>query len=209
MDKHVAAGLILAHALPNVPFDGWTDAAIRQAAQEAHLLEELPRIFPRGAIDAVNFWVQEADRHMMETTDAPTLAAMRVRERIAFLIRSRLEHQLAHREAVRAALSLYALPMHAKQGLASLYYTVDAMWRLSGDTSTDYNWYTKRLLLSGVYSATLMCWLDDTSEGQKSTWEFLDRRIAGIMKFGKATHHAKEWLGKGMTLRPSLRMRRS
>ena len=39
------------------------------------------------------------------------------------------------------------------------------MWRIAGDTSTDFNHYTKRMTLGAVYGSTLLVWLDDQSEG--------------------------------------------
>ena len=57
------------------------------------------------------------------------------------------------------------------------------MWRLAGDTSTDYNHYTKRITLGAVYASTLVTWLDDSSEGFFETAGFLDRRIDNVMQF--------------------------
>ena len=74
------------------------------------------------------------------------------------------------------------LPRTARLG----WNSADLMWRLAGDTATDYNHYTKRALLAGIYSATLAMFIDDRSEGKAETRAFLDRRIEGVMKFEKA-----------------------
>ena len=60
------------------------------------------------------------------------------------------------------------------------------MWRAAGDLSTDYNHYTKRMILAGVYAATITIFLDDESEAWADTRAFLARRIDGIMRFEKA-----------------------
>ena len=60
------------------------------------------------------------------------------------------------------------------------------MWRLAGDTATDYNHYTTRAILGSVYAATLAVYVSDESEGFSDTAAFLDRRIEGIMRFEKA-----------------------
>ena len=112
------------------------------------------------------------------------LAAMKVRARIAAAVRLRLELLEPHREAVRRGLAFFALPPNAAVGLKCLYRTVDAIWYAAGDRATDYNFYTKRLLLAGVYSSTLLFWLDDASEGREATWAFLERRIAEVLKVG-------------------------
>jgi ubiquinone biosynthesis protein COQ9 len=75
-----------------------------------------------------------------------------------------------------------------------LYRTVDAMWYAAGDTSTDYNFYSKRALLAGVYAATLLCWLNDNSDGFSATWAFLDRRIAEVLRAPKAMARANRIL---------------
>ncbi len=59
------------------------------------------------------------------------------------------------------------------------------MWRIAGDTSTDFNHYTKRMTLGAVYGSTLLVWLDDASEGLDETAAFLDRRIENVMNFEK------------------------
>ena len=74
------------------------------------------------------------------------------------------------------------------------------MWRLAGDTATDYNHYTKRLTLSAVYTSTLLAWLDDDSEGFADTAAFLDRRLDDVMRFEK---WKGEWRGNAIR-RPSL-----
>ncbi|HEY5598497.1 MAG TPA: COQ9 family protein, partial [Kiloniellales bacterium] len=110
----------------------------------------------------------------------------KMRDRIAVAVRTRLELLAAHREAVRRGVAFLALPINAPLGLKCVYRTVDAIWYAAGDTATDYNFYSKRLLLAGVYSATLLFWLNDASEGSAATWAFLGRRIAEVLKVGRS-----------------------
>jgi ubiquinone biosynthesis protein COQ9 len=133
---------------------------------------------------------------MLDELARRDLAAMKVRERIAAAIRIRLTQQAPHREAVRRALSLEALPRHAPAALAALYRTVDAIWYAAGDTATDWNFYSKRLLLAGVYSSTLLIWLDDRSEGLAATWAFLDRRIDDVMQIQKLRGRLDRLVGR-------------
>jgi ubiquinone biosynthesis protein COQ9 len=185
-DTH-AKRKLLAAMLPHVPFDGWSGAVILRAATESGIdAAMVPRLFPNGPLDAVKFWIAEADRAMLAELGLRDLAAMKVRERVATAVRIRLESQAPHREAVRRALALLALPPNAAAGLTSLYRTVDAIWQVAGDTATDWNFYTKRLLLAGVYGTTLLFWLDDKSEGFAATWAFLERRLADVMRIQKA-----------------------
>jgi ubiquinone biosynthesis protein COQ9 len=104
------------------------------------------------------------------------------------------------REAARSALSILAMPQNVALALKIGWRSADLMWRLAGDTATDYNHYTKRLILSGVYASTLLAWLDDQSEGWIETGAFLDRRLADVMRFEK---WKSTWRGNDLH-RPSL-----
>ena len=177
---------ILAAALPAVAFDGWSAQTLRSATEAAGFDAAMAlRAFPNGAIDLLEFFMAEADRRMLEDLAATDLATLKIRERIATAVRRRLEGQAANKEAIRKALAVLALPINAGRALRSLYRTVDAIWYAAGDTATDFNFYSKRMLLAGVYSATLLHWLDDKSEDQAATWSFLDRRIGDIMRIQK------------------------
>ncbi len=137
------------------------------------------------------------------------LETMKIRERIATCIHVRLQVMEPHREALRKTLALQALPFYAHRALKHLYATVDTMWYAAGDNSTDFNFYTKRLLLAGVYSSTLLIWLDDKTPGQETTWAFLDRRIADVMQIEKAKQHFKKWMGASAPKPYSVGTRRS
>lgn len=186
---------LLVATLDHVAFDGWTVTALRAGASDLGLdLADVARLFPGGPDEAVALFVAEADRRMVEELERRHLGNMRHRDRIATAVRVRLEQHEAHREAVRRALALQALPQNGPGGLRSLYRTVDAMWHAAGDTSTDFSFYTKRFLLSGVYVSTLMFWLNDNSEDSDATWAFLDRRIEDVMKIQKARGRIERYL---------------
>ncbi len=174
---------LLLAALPHVPFDGWSDAALLTAAAETGLEpEEARQVFPGGAVALIAYHAAYADRRLEETLKEADLGEMRLRERIAHAVRLRLEQNTGHREAIRAALPILAQPGNGPYALASLYRTVDTIWFAVGDRSTDFAFYTKRALLAGVYLSTLLYWLNDGSEGAAATWAFLDRRIADVMR---------------------------
>lgn len=187
---------LLDAALPNVVFDGWTVATLERAAVAAGLTAfDAKRAFPGGVMEALDRLSRRNDEQMLATLardyDLPT---MKIRERIATCVMVRLRAQTPQREAMRRAVATYAMPWHAADALKSLYRTVDAMWRAAGDTSTDYNFYTKRLLLSKVYTSTVLIWLDDQSDGLADTEAFLRRRIENVMQFEKFKAKIRDWL---------------
>jgi ubiquinone biosynthesis protein COQ9 len=173
---------LLQAALPHVPFDGWSDAALSAAAAESAITPSLARaLFPRGGVNLALAYHQQGDALMRQALQATDLTALRFRDRVTTAVRLRL--QSADRELVRRGAALFALPQYAAEGTRALWGTADAIWTELGDTSTDINWYTKRASLSAVYGATVLFWMGDDSPDLAATHEFLDRRIENVMSF--------------------------
>lgn len=168
-------------------FDGWSEAAVRDAAVTEGVDPDAALFaFSGGAMDMIEAWVRSIDAAMQAALPAEQIAALKIRERIRTLVQFRLDAIAHQKEALRRALSIMAMPQNAGRALAIGWHSADAMWRLAGDTATDYNHYTKRMTLGSIYAATLAVYVNDTSEGHGDTRAFLDRRIEGIMKFEKA-----------------------
>ncbi|KMW59967.1 hypothetical protein AIOL_000116 [Candidatus Rhodobacter oscarellae] len=172
---------LLKAALPHVAFDGWGEASFRAAAADAGLDAEAARTAcPRGALDLAVAYHKAGDDAMRAAVAATPFVGARVRERITFAVRSRIE--AGDREVVRRGTVLFALPLHAAEGAGLIWGTADAIWEALGDPSDDINWYSKRAILSGVYGSVVLFWLGDDSEGAAATWDFLDRRIEDVMR---------------------------
>ena len=177
---------LLERALVHVAFDGWTEASLRAAAADLDYDWSIARrAFPRGVRDLIAFFDAEVDRRMVAAFDDLDLESLRIRNRIAATVRTRLEICAPYREACRRLVAYYAMLGNAAAGLRVMYRSIDLMWRAAGDTATDFNFYTKRGLLAGVYSSTILFWLYDRSEDCADTWGFLDRRIANVMEIQK------------------------
>ena len=184
---------ILDAALTHVVFDGWSDATLIAAAEDAGVdIATARALFPRGAVDLAMAFHRRGDAAMVAALAEADLEAMKIREKIIHAVRLRLELMADQKEAVRRGTTLFAMPMHAADGARALWETADAIWTAIGDASTDVNWYTKRMTLSGVYSATVLFWLGDTSEGHMATWGFLDRRIGDVMQVEKLKAQIRE-----------------
>lgn len=188
---------LLLAALPHVPFDGWSTAALRLGARDAGLTEtEALALFPGGSTDLVATFSDWADRAMLDRLAETGLEQMKVRDRISLACRIRFGVLAPHREAVRRSLAVLAMPQNAALGMRLVYRTVDAIWYAVGDTATDYNFYTKRLLLAGVLTSTTLYWLNDNSVGHVETHGFLERRIADVMAIPKATAGLRDALDR-------------
>jgi ubiquinone biosynthesis protein COQ9 len=180
-------------ALAHIPFDGFTDKVLNAAASDAGVDKKvLARLFPGGPLDLVEALSTMFDDDMEARLAKAKMDSLKVRARIAKAVKTRIEILKPHKEAARRAAAFLTLPPHAARGVTLLYRTVDAMWRAAGDTSTDFNFYTKRAILAGVYSATLMRWFNDTSEDESETDAFLTRRIDDVMRFEKFKANIRE-----------------
>ena len=184
-----AAGRLLDAALNHVAFDGWSETTFRAAVADAGMDPVVARgLFPRGAVDLAVAFHKRGDDAMVaalaELDKASDGAPLRYRDKVTRAVRTRLE-VVKDREAVRRGTTLFALPIYAPDGAKLIWGTSDRIWTVLGDTARDFNWYSKRATLSGVYSSTVLYWLGDDSLDHQATWEFLDRRIEDVMRFEK------------------------
>lgn len=185
----------------NAAFDGWGAEALRYAADAHGVDHDIASLaFQGGATAMIDAWFESIDRDMDAALPAEALASMKIRERITRLVEARLAAAAPNREALRRAIAILAQPQHLVLAARLGWRTVDRIWRRAGDTATDYNHYSKRTILLGVYGSTITVFLDDDSEDWADTRAFLGRRIEGVMRFEKA----KAGFTKRALYRPSL-----
>ena len=189
MERQTLKDEALLAILPNVPFDGWSDKAVRYGLQDLGLDKATAaRLFPGGAVDLVGHFLDWVDREMVAALQAESegFTSRRTAERITRAVQVRLEILEPHKDAVRRAVALLSLPHNAGRSLRLMHRSVDAIWAAAGDASTDFSYYTKRGLLAAVLGATLLYWLNDESDDHQRTLAFLERRITGVVRAGKA-----------------------
>ena len=183
--EQIRRGLALAVG-ENAVFDGWTPAAVAAAADSVGIDRAQARLaMPKDAAGLIDLYIQGVDRAMAAEFPPERIAAMKIRARIREMLWSRFQIMAPAKEAVRRALAILAMPQNVALATRVGWRSADLMWRLAGDTATDFNHYTKRLTLSAVYGSTLLAWMSNDSENQAATSEFLDRRIDNVMQFEK------------------------
>jgi len=184
---------ILDAALQDVPFDGWTQKVIDIAGEKTSTpADELALAFPEGIQGLLAFYSRRGDEIMLErlaSIESPT----KIRKKITLCVRERILADAQNRPAAQRAAAALSLPGRQSLALLLNYETLDAMWRWAGDSSTDYNFYTKRMTLGAVVTSTRLFWFSDDSDDYEDTWEFLDRRIENVMQFEKAKAKFKTW----------------
>lgn len=179
---------ILNEALKIVPFEGWTNKALQEATLAAKLDKDYHKVaFPNGVSALVDMYLRSLDEKMLsKLSNNKKLKNLKIREKICLAIKTRLEISEDDKAVIRKTLSYFAIPYNHIESMSSIWKTVDAIWYAVGDNSTDFNYYTKRTILAGVYSSTLLYWLSDKSKDHCDTWSFLDRRIENVMQINKA-----------------------
>jgi ubiquinone biosynthesis protein COQ9 len=180
--KEALAPRLASHAA----FDGWNDKAVEAAAFEFGIEKEVARLaFKGGAMALIDAWIAAVDTEMARRMPQEALDAMKIRQRITALIIARLEIAAPDREGQRRALAIMAMPQNIPAATRIGWRSADRMWRLAGDTATDFNHYTKRATLSAVYASTLAVFVNDESDDFADTRAFLDRRIDNVMQIEK------------------------
>jgi ubiquinone biosynthesis protein COQ9 len=177
----------LAPLIPaNAVFDGWSEEALAMAASQLAVPANRARLaFPGGAADMIDSWFDAIDRAMAAAFPLEKVQAMKVRDRIRELVLYRLTVINPNKEALRRALAVLAHPHNLTHAAKLGWRAADRMWRIAGDRSTDFNHYSKRAILMGVYGSTSLVFLDDDSDEMADTRAFLDRRLADVMRFEK------------------------
>ncbi len=187
--------------LPHVVFDGWSRQSLEAGARDAGFDDVMAhRAFPRGLSEVATQWSHQSDDRMLEALDELDLDAMRIRDRIAAGVKTRIMVNVENREALRRCLAWLALPLNAGQGMKNALRTVNEMWYAAGDQSTDWNYYSKRGLLLPVYTTTVLYWLADVPNDDgdyPDTWSYLDRRIDDVLKTFGMPKRIRETLKKG------------
>ena len=180
---------VLDEMLIEAPFEGWTRTALEAAAREAGEEIALPLLFPRGVADVLDWWGAREDGRVTRAFEADPGKPPGVTATIRRLVRDRILALEPDREAARRAAATLALPPYAATGTRMTWRTADRIWRAAGDTATDFNHYSKRAILSGVYASTAARWFADEGDGApdpyQATWDFLDARLADVMRFEK------------------------
>jgi ubiquinone biosynthesis protein COQ9 len=192
----------LAPLIPgNAAFDGWTDKALAMSAEQLGIPADRASLaFPGGAVQMIDAWFESIDCAMVSAWPPERIAALKVRNRIRELVSYRVQVIQPHKEALRRAFAILAQPQNAMAAARFAWRAADRMWRLAGDSATDFSHYSKRGILAALYTSTMLVFLDDASEGLAETQGFLDRRIDDVMRIER---FKQQWRGSSSRM-PSL-----
>ena len=191
--SYAARRAILDRAVVIAAFDGWTSKTLRDSVKQADLPTGAAALyFPDGVLELIGFWADELNAHVEETLAGLDLDTMKIRDKVTAGVVARLEALNGHEAAAKRAASRLMLPDALGQGPAQIWAAADTIWRAIGDTSTDANYYSKRTILSGVISSSLMAWLSDSTADKREGRAFVDARISNVMQIEKAKWKLKK-----------------
>lgn len=174
-----------------VASEGWSQKAIDLGAEILGDAGMGWRLFPNGVAEVIQFWSDNLDSQMIKSFSEMDSSDTKIRERVANLVRIRLMLMQKHKPAVANTMKYLGWPQNAIMAQKLVYNTVNEMWYAAGDKSTDFNFYSKRMLLEAVYTSTLIYWLNDNSPENESSWKFLENLIGNVMLLGQAPSKAR------------------
>ncbi|XP_020759469.2 ubiquinone biosynthesis protein COQ9, mitochondrial [Odocoileus virginianus] len=195
---------ILTAALEFVPAHGWTAEAIAEGAQSLGLSSAAASMFGNDGSELILHFVTQCNarlaRVLEEEQKLVQLGQAEKKKTDKFLrdaVETRLRMLIPYIEHWPRALSILMLPHNIPPSLNLLTSMVDDMWHYAGDQSTDFNWYTRRAVLAGIYNTTELVMMQDSSPDFEDTWRFLENRISDAMNMG---HTAKQVKSTGEAL---------
>ncbi|RUS80095.1 hypothetical protein EGW08_012141 [Elysia chlorotica] len=190
--EHDIRQRILGASLVYVKEFGWTQKALEAGAKDEGLPPTAHGMFPRGGAELVHYFYAKCNRELAEIMAADVKAAEVKEEKLgtqAFIkkaVETRLRMIIPYLETWPQAIAIQALPQNAVESWTNTLNLTDEIWYYAGDRSTDFNWYTKRMTLFGIYKSTEIYMLQDKSTDKENTWAFLDRRLNDLQSIAAA-----------------------
>lgn len=176
---------ILSASLKFVQDYGWSQQAISAGAESIGYPGVVHGMFPSGGADLVQHFYSSCNLQLSKMLKDKALAIeadpskpkITPEAQVRKALEDRLRMLIPYKKSWPQAMALMALPPNVPTSLANLLTLVDDICYYAGDRSVDFNWYTRRIVLAGIYKTTELYLLQDSSEDHKQTWKFLERRI--------------------------------
>ncbi|XP_037264774.1 ubiquinone biosynthesis protein COQ9, mitochondrial [Falco biarmicus] len=189
---------ILTAALEFVPEHGWTAEAIAEGAKTLGLSAAAAGMFHSDGGELILHFVSQCNTKLTELLEQEQkqvqLGEAEKKSTDQFLrdaVEARLRMLIPYIDKWPQALSILLLPHNIPSSLNLLTSMIDDIWQYAGDQSTDFNWYTRRAVLTGIYNTTELVMMQDSSPDFEETWRFLENRVADAMNMGNAAHQVQ------------------
>lgn len=187
---------LLDEALKLVPAHGWTWRMTKLAGKAMGMSDgETELLVPHGPADLAALLSRRHDDRALAALADVHASNLKIRERIRRAVEARLDAAAQDEPATRRWTGYLALPQNLALGARLAWESADGLWRWAGDTATDENHYSKRLILGGILQAATAVRI---ASGRQAALEFVDRRIDNVMAFeswkAKTRFRPQAWL---------------
>jgi ubiquinone biosynthesis protein COQ9 len=180
--------------IKNVPFDGWSKEALRNASAALSLEPDYAEhLFADGIIEVVQMLITELDKEMLTRYHAKDRSEFGITKKVKEALKIRFQIMAERKLLFHQTIMYLTLPWNTPKAIKFAWNTADLIWHdVVGDNSLDFNYYSKRSLLSGVYAASLLYFISDNSIKHEDTFDFIDRKINDVVSLGRNLSKLKQ-----------------
>ena len=175
-----------------VSIDGWSENILVKLINKNIDSSELAYFFPNGYKDIFKFSLDEINNSLEIKISKTNIINLPLNKRIKKILMTRIEILNKDKKFYNKTFNHLLLPQNTKILKKNLYKSVDTMWYLAGDNSTDFNFYTKRLILSGIYISTLLIFFNKNIEEAENNIDKSLKRISKLPKLKERFSFIKE-----------------
>ncbi|KAB2836347.1 MAG: COQ9 family protein [Caedimonadaceae bacterium] len=181
---------LLENVLKNVNTFGWSEESVRKALLELGLPEEDLNFIVRGdlynLVILFNEWLNE---QIQRDFDESLFKNLKVHEKIKYLLSLKFKVMHPYKPAIIKGVHLFKNPRAFKESFVMLAESINQMWYKAGDRATDFNYYTKRLMLTLVYTRVFSLWLRP-SIGIDDIDPLIDQALLSVYKLSQLKTNA-------------------
>ena len=143
-------------------------------------INEIELLFPEGNIDLIKFTLEKLNKELEEYCKKIDLIRLPVHKRSKKVLLSKISLMNKNKLFYRSIFLNLLIPKKNFSLSNQLYKSVDQIWFIAGDSSTDFNFYTKRLILSGIYSRVILFFFNNNN--QEELENILDESLKRVSK---------------------------
>ncbi|MDB9776665.1 COQ9 family protein [Alphaproteobacteria bacterium] len=166
----------------DVPKFGWSRDTLLGSAKKLKVSTSiLAKEFPSFEADILKFIISQNNQKVEKLYKSFNHERLRMRDRVKTLLELKFETNQYLKDSLPEILKNLLRPGNIIGSLKLLNQNSDFIWKLAGDTSNDFSYYSKRGLLSIVYLSTLIYWLNDSSDKMIGTKSFISRAVDNVV----------------------------
>ena len=163
--------------------DGWSENILKKVINNTVKSSDLAYLFPNGYLDILELSLSELNKSVENKIGKINIINFPISKRMKKILSVRLEILNEEKKFFKKTFNHLILPKNNKIMKKNLYNSVDSMWYLAGDNSTDFSFYTKRLTLAIIYTNALFIFFNKDIEQANANIERNLKRISNIPKF--------------------------